>query len=264
MTTAETRNLGIEFERRLIAMYPDFAISGKLDTQTIYSFLNEYQIQYVKSLYAAHNQAELGSMASSKIMETLSRLTKQTSLLMSWVPQGDYETDAGKVYYRILPNDLNEGILGIIRVTPSIVREPGNKSSFTKCIVVNSIEFGNILESFNDKGRILRTPVFTMEDMTDAFDQHTFECKILTDKYTKVNNCKITYYRLPKEFTILGDNPQACELPKSCFDELVQGAVELYMMRYKFGLSLAANDRSDSSIKKGLRNLTKDNQEANQ
>jgi len=42
MTREETRNLGIEFERRLIEIWPDFQIASKLDTDTIYSFLNEF------------------------------------------------------------------------------------------------------------------------------------------------------------------------------------------------------------------------------
>jgi hypothetical protein len=42
MTTEQTRQLGIEFERRLIEIYPEFEFDEKLDTDTIYSFLSEY------------------------------------------------------------------------------------------------------------------------------------------------------------------------------------------------------------------------------
>jgi hypothetical protein len=42
MTIEETRQLGIEFERRLQEIYPGFESKIKLDTDTIYSFLNEY------------------------------------------------------------------------------------------------------------------------------------------------------------------------------------------------------------------------------
>jgi hypothetical protein len=42
MTIQETRNLGIEFERRIQTMIPETEIVTKLDTETIYSYLNQY------------------------------------------------------------------------------------------------------------------------------------------------------------------------------------------------------------------------------
>lgn len=41
MTLQETRQLGIEFERRVQTMIPEKELD-KLDTETIYSFLNQY------------------------------------------------------------------------------------------------------------------------------------------------------------------------------------------------------------------------------
>jgi hypothetical protein len=40
MSLQETRQLGIEFERRVQTMIPETEIVSKLDTDTIYSFLN--------------------------------------------------------------------------------------------------------------------------------------------------------------------------------------------------------------------------------
>jgi len=42
MTLEETRQLGIEFERRIQTMIPEREFLNKLDTETIYSFLNQY------------------------------------------------------------------------------------------------------------------------------------------------------------------------------------------------------------------------------
>ena len=42
MTQEQTRQLGIEFERRIQLMYPNFELREKLTTDTIYSMLSEH------------------------------------------------------------------------------------------------------------------------------------------------------------------------------------------------------------------------------
>jgi hypothetical protein len=42
MTLEETRQLGIEFERRVQTMIPEKELADKLDSDTIFSFLNQY------------------------------------------------------------------------------------------------------------------------------------------------------------------------------------------------------------------------------
>lgn len=48
MTLDETRQLGIEFERRIQTFDPQTVIIQKLDTDTIYAYLNEYQKMYIR------------------------------------------------------------------------------------------------------------------------------------------------------------------------------------------------------------------------
>ena len=48
MTIKETRQLGIEFERRVQTMIPDREYIDKLDTDTIYSFFSDIIMVQVK------------------------------------------------------------------------------------------------------------------------------------------------------------------------------------------------------------------------
>ena len=41
MTLDETRQLGIEFERRVQTMIPEKEVVDKLDSETVFSFLNQ-------------------------------------------------------------------------------------------------------------------------------------------------------------------------------------------------------------------------------
>ena len=50
MTLDQTRKLGIEFERRLQTINENMKISDKIDTDDIYSYLNQYQEYEVNSL----------------------------------------------------------------------------------------------------------------------------------------------------------------------------------------------------------------------
>lgn len=58
MTLAETRQLGIEFERRIQTMIPETEFINKLDTETIYSFMNQYQDKLIQELYRTIDQVQ--------------------------------------------------------------------------------------------------------------------------------------------------------------------------------------------------------------
>lgn len=51
MNTNDTRQLGIEFERRVQQMLPQKEFLDKMDTETIYSFLNQYQDKLIHELF---------------------------------------------------------------------------------------------------------------------------------------------------------------------------------------------------------------------
>lgn len=71
MTLIETRQLGIEFERRVQTMIPEKEFIDKLDTDTIYSFLNQYQDQYIHEIYRNLDNIQSGSKTSAHVESVL-------------------------------------------------------------------------------------------------------------------------------------------------------------------------------------------------
>jgi hypothetical protein len=70
----------------------------------------------------------------------------------------------------------------------------------------------------------MRTPVISFSRVED--DDSLFT--IIHDRYTTITGVQLTYYKNPQYFTIL-ENPSKCELPIDLFEDLVSGAVALYM-----------------------------------
>ena len=80
MTLEDTRRLGIEFERRIQTMIPDTEFLEKLDTETIYSYLNQYQDQYVHEIYRNLDQIQSGSHLSAHVESVLQSLMDKTDM----------------------------------------------------------------------------------------------------------------------------------------------------------------------------------------
>ena len=83
MTREQTRQLAVEFERRIIEIYPSFANEEKLDTDTIYSFLSEYVLKYVDGLILAKDKLENGTGPAIKAVEMLKSLVRHKNIYTS-------------------------------------------------------------------------------------------------------------------------------------------------------------------------------------
>ena len=71
MTIEQTRQLGVEFERRVQTMIPESEFINKLDTDTIFSFLNQYQDKYIHEIYRNLDNIPAGSKASAHVESIL-------------------------------------------------------------------------------------------------------------------------------------------------------------------------------------------------
>lgn len=218
MTIYQTRQLGIEFERRVQTILPQTETIAKLDTETIYSFLNQYQQKYAASLFNMIHEEEISDAQKSRIENILSPLRAiQTVQSMPATLAKDFAC------YDYSISTISSNYKGVIN-DPS-----ANK---VRNEFVNQIQFSKLVIGSFDALRILRQPVVTITQ------DNTLE--IIHDRYTTISKVDIHYYRKPKYFDIMSSVP--CEFPMVCFDDLVTGAVELYMTYVRGGIRQQEED----------------------
>jgi hypothetical protein len=82
-----------------------------------------------------------------------------------------------------------------------------------------------MVETPHNSLRILRYPVAVLSQYNDLEKKPTLT--VIYDQYTTPTGLKVLYYKRPKHFDLMTSTP--CELPMEVFDDLVSGAVDLYV-----------------------------------
>ena len=211
MTLDQTRKLGIEFERRLQTINENMKISDKIDTDDIYSYLNQYQDQFIKTIYLTQDNVKQGTKALAKLQDYLKTLVKEQSY--------SYSESV------VLPDNYLMYLSSNSVVTVSYLT---NDNSFIidNIIIKQSDAYKFKAEGFN-KGRVLQHPIVYLTDNT---------LHLIKDEYTTPTLITLQYVSKPNYFDI--NTSTACELPYECFEDIVNGAVDLYF-EYKYKINLA-------------------------
>ena len=211
MTLDQTRKLGIEFERRLQTINENMKISDKIDTDDIYSYLNQYQDQFIKTIYLTQDNVKQGTKALAKLQDYLKTLVKEQSY--------SYSESV------VLPDNYLMYLSSNSVVTVSYLT---NNNSFIidNTIIKQSDAYKFKTEGFN-KGRVLQHPIVYLTDNT---------LHLIKDEYTTPTLITLQYVSKPNYFDI--NTSTACELPYECFEDIVNGAVDLYF-EYKYKINLA-------------------------
>lgn len=329
MTQEETKKLRIEFERRLQIMYPNSKYLEKLNSDTIYSILNEYQIKYIKQLYFAQRQQKLGELGAENVDNIL-------QLLCSQATQNVTKSNNTNIDFFDLPEDywlyVRSSSNGTVNYSGRAVQTVLSND------LIEDKDVNQVIDKYENHAGIIRHPLVIVQN--GSFN-------ILHDVYTNLSSVDLTYYRMPKKFgdryvgiglqfngfvsdnylvawqhldvqpekivfstndkRFLGfyggeyyeswsskdfdnyQNPKenqqffcteignqyiwkdgqlckdeniiACELPISSFDDLVTGAIKLYVFEYKFALALSASNSKYNKLKKGVDKLAEDNKQ---
>lgn len=252
MSDTQTRQLGIEFERRVQTMIPEKEFLDKLDTETIYSFLNQYQDKYIHEIYRNLDSIPSGSKLSAHIEAVLQ------SLIDAFEPVLDKDeentdiidnngisiVDTARSITFKLPENYYMYIRSVSKVTSTFAYKNHNKAGNPIDILPNQLVSQNdvwkLVETPHNSLRILRYPaiVFNNKDGVNT-------ASVIHDQYTNIVGVKILYYKQPAHFSPLTST--VCELPMDAFDDLVTGAVDLYV---QYAAGAEANKRRQDEARR--------------
>lgn len=224
MTIDQTRQLAVEFERRIQTIDPTTVADAKLDTDTIFAFLNQYQYIYIKQAYMSTDQITSGSRANRRVNDMMKTLIVSKEIK----PIGhDYNDDLTDIF------ELPEDYFMYIRSASKVLGTYKNYEAEVTTVndFIKQDEVSLVLNTFYGKDGIIRKPLVILETTRDSYSI----MEVIHDRYTRIQSIMLTYYRKPVEFDIL--EGRACELPYDCFEDLVSGAVELYF-NYKYRVLL--------------------------
>lgn len=234
MTLTETRQLGIEFERRVQTMIPETEFLAKLDTDTIYSFINQYQDKLIQELYRTIDQVE--SSNNQTYLETLLNSMMETATLTL--------SDTAPIRRSELPTDFGLYIKSYSNVSNTYrYRQSGQNQGILPNKLISIKEVNEVLSRPQDSMRIIRSPFVWLADENGLGS--------LYDSYTTPTSIYLEYYRLPHYMDLMTST--ACELPVEMFEQLVSGAVDLYV-QYAAGAEARKKQMQQAQQQQNKRN----------
>lgn len=270
MTIDETRQLGIEFERRVQTMIPEKEILEKLDSETIYSFLNQYQDKYIHDIYRNLDQIQSGSKLSAHVESVLQALLREQEISINSAgvinntssitdPNGVTISDTGRSVIYPLSDKFYLYIRSVSNVSSTFSfksASQGNNDSIRVLPneLVSQNDVWKLIETPHDSLRILRHPAAVLSKYNSSKPTLT----VIYDQYTTPLGVKILYYAQPAHFDVMTNT--ACELPMDVFDDIVTGAVDLYV-DYVAGAEANRRRRQEALRQQQERNNRRNNDE---
>lgn len=219
----------IEFQRRVQLIAPELMANEKLDSDTIFAFLNAYQKRYAITNYVQLDQTQTDTRVQKKVSDAIKGLIV-TQEIDKYKTQDIYSDSF------LLPSDF----LLYIRSQADINALLTNNEQQRVPTVQIKEEEVNIVKpstAYNSTA-IIRTPYIVINAGNSTDNKLILE--VIHDMFTQVNKVWLTYCREPKQFNVLHvDNISVfdyCEMPENVHMELVEGAVEMFITEAKFRL----------------------------
>ena len=236
----------VEFERRIQLMNPNFELTEKLTSDTIFSFLNAYCERYVRNNYLQEDMVQDGTRQQKKNADALKGLITRQTLVIATKDSNNTDKTSDRA---ILPTNYflyirsNSLISKNYKLDTEILSEADYVVTPNKTIREDDVE--KIISTYYNK-TILRNPYVVLNNGNESDADRELYINIIHDEYTIIKKLDLVYYRKPKRFDVIGVDSltvfDECELPENVHMEIVEGAVEMFITEAKYRLNMNQNN----------------------
>ena len=236
----------VEFERRIQLMNPNFELTEKLTSDTIFSFLNAYCERYVRNNYLQEDMVQDGTRQQKKNADALKGLITRQTLTIATKDSHNTDKTSDRA---VLPTNYflyirsNSLISKNYKLDTEIALEANYVVTPNKTIREDDVE--KIISTYYNK-TILRNPYVVLNNGNESDADRELYINIIHDEYTIIKKLDLVYYRKPKRFDVIGVDGTTvfdeCELPENVHMEIVEGAVEMFITEAKYRLNMNQNN----------------------
>lgn len=234
----DARKMQLEFERLVQLANPAYIVTNKLDSDTIFYFLNAAQNRYIKLNYMSidglRNSVENLRKATDAFKALIVNVTLPTGTTLQDGLNGlKYEIPSVESEQFFLYLRSFSYVSGTYMDVPDQIAGVDNKATVPNRLIENE-EVESILSSYFNKP-ILRNPCCVLESELGG----KVYIVVYVDSYTKLKGLNLTYIRKPKKFdVIVGTNTvNQCELSENVHQEIVELAVEMFITEAAYRIS---------------------------
>ena len=242
----KAREMQVEFERRIQLMNPNFELTEKLTSDTIFSFLNAYCERFVRNNYLQEDMVQDGTRQQKKNADALKGLITRQTLTIATKDSNNTDNTSDRA---VLPTNYflyirsNSLISKNYKLDTEIALEQNYVVTPNKTIREDDVE--KIISTYYNK-TILRNPYIVLNNGNESDADRNLYINIIHDEYTIIKKLDLVYYRKPKRFDVIGVDSltvfDECELPENVHMEIVEGAVEMFITEAKYRLNMNQNN----------------------
>ena len=230
----------LEFERLIQLANPEYVVNNKIDSDTIFYFLNAAQERFIKLNY----------MSLDNLKQTVENLRKNTDTFKALIVNKDLDNGInlegglhGKRFALPVTDDdmfflylrSHSHVSGTYMDIPDKIGELDNSAVAPNTLITQD-EVDKILVSYYNMP-ILRQPCAVLESQLNG----STSIVVHVDSYTKLKKCNITYIRKPKKFNVIRPTGSTaivdtCELSPNVHQDIVELAVDMFITEGAFRL----------------------------